>query len=298
MAGNINIKRLGFLLWGIRYDNVIFFTGFPVLGILFSLSDFSPRIWLKPIILAALQGLFYAQLFAFNDWGDALTDPSEPASRKLHALKHPELVSGAQVVLFCIILSVVSIAGIFYFSRLSGLLMIGAWIVSLFYSHPRLSLKKFPGLAEFAHLAFAGFPFLACWNIFSPLSGEAFILAVFFGVVLATGNIANQIEHFDEELGLGHRTSTIFIGKRPAYKLSIWMYFLSACALFGLAMRGLVYGWLKWPSLFLMVAWPAYALVSRKWDMVKEIKKFRLLIRVVYLLFSIILIAELFRHKP
>jgi len=297
MAGIFNSKRLGFLLWGIRYDNIIFFTGFPVLGILFSMSHFSLRDSLKPLILVVLQALFYTQLFAFNDWGDAQTDPAEPASRNWHALKHPEVVSGEQVAAFCLILSLVSIAGIFYLSRLSGLLMLGAWLVSLFYSHPRLSLKKFPGLTELAHLAFAALPFLASWNIFQQLSGEAFILAGFFGVVLASGNIANQVEHFDQELGLGLRTSTIFFGKRPAYRLSVWMFFLSACALFGLAMQGLVSGWIKWPSLFLMFAWPACALVSRKWDMVKEIKKFRALIRVVYLLFSLILIAELFWNK-
>jgi len=297
MPGNINIKRLGFLLWGIRWDNVIFFLGFPVMGVVFQIPDFTFPTLLKVFMFALCNGLFLAQMFVYNDANDARINPDEPGKRKLHALKHPELMNFRQAMAVCAVFALASVIGAFFFSRWSGILTMIALATGIIYSHPRSSLKRHPALPELAHVIVAGCLFLSGWSMFQPLSREAVLLAIFFGLVLAAGNFANQIEHFDEELELGLRTSTIVFGKRPVFRFSLWLFFLTGCYLAALAFFALVPKWLTLPAAFLIVAWPLCAFFSRKADMVKNIKKFRGLIRVIYTVFSLILLWRLFSNK-
>jgi 4-hydroxybenzoate polyprenyltransferase len=297
MTGILHSKRLGFLFWGIRWDNVIFFCGFPVMGALLQMPDLAFKTFFKILVFAFCNSLFLAQMFMYNDVNDAVVNPEEPKQRTLHALKHPELWNARQVFALCALFALASIVGAFAFSRWSGFLTLAALATGIVYSHPASSLKRHPALPELAHLVVAGSLFLSGWSIFQPLSREAWLLALFFGLVLAAGNFANQIEHFDEELGLGLRTTTIVFGKRPAFRFSLWLFFLTGCYLALLSLFKLVPGWMTWPALFLVAAWPGVAFFMRRVDWMGNIKPFRGLIRVVYTVFSLLLLFMLFAHK-
>jgi len=284
---NFSRSRLGFVFWGLRVYNSIFFLGYPILGALFAIPDFSPKSLGKIFLFGVCNVLFLMQVFLFNDWGDAHLNPEEPFFRGTQALKHPEIISARGVLILCLALALISLSGIFYLCFQSGVMITLVGLINIFYSHPRFSLKKHFILPELAHISFGFIYFLSGWRLFEPLNSSAVLLAVFFGIILMAGNFANQIEHFDEELKTGLRTFAIIFGKRPAYRLSLWLFFLSALYLLLLSLFGPTQGWLVYPAGFLIVLWSLSLLYFRGKNLIQNISKLRRAIRIIYALFSI-----------
>ena len=140
--------------------------------------------------------------------------------------------------------------------------------------------------------------FLCGWNLFEAISAQALLIALFFGLSLATINFANEIEHFDDEMEVGMRTTAIVFGRKPVYRFSLYMFFAIAGCLFILALTDRVPGFLKWPALSLMILWPGFALGTAKIDMLKNISLFRrVIIRAIYLVFGILLVWQIVLHK-
>jgi 4-hydroxybenzoate polyprenyltransferase len=288
---------LSFLVWGIRYDNIIFFLGFPVLGALFSVPEFTPGNLKTLAGFAALCVLFLAQSFIFNDWGDAVVNPEEPQYRDRHALKHPELIDLNSALLLCAVLTVLSVAGIFFISFSAGEMMLIATIISFVYSHPRSALKKHPGLPEIAHVLFAGSLFLSGWLLFADVDNQSLLLALFFGLVLSAGDLINQIEDFEKEMAHGIRTSAVVFGKRQIYRLAVWVFVLSSLYIMALALTGMVPGWIKWPALLLIAIWAVAVVVLVRSGMKKMIPGLSVVVRAIYLVFSLSLVAGIIIHK-
>jgi 4-hydroxybenzoate polyprenyltransferase len=288
---------ISFFAWGIRYDNIVFFLGFPLLGALFALPGFGAADLKTLAVFGILCVLFLAQSFMFNDWGDARQNPEEPQYRKRHALKHPELIGLNEMLVVCAAMTVVSVAGIFRLSVRSGEMMLAAAAISFIYSHPWFALKKRPGIPELAHILFAGSLFLSGWLVFSELSRESLLLALFFGLVLSAGDLINQVEDFEKELALGLRTSAVVFGKRQIYRLAVWVFWLSALGLLGIALTGLAPGWIKWPSLVLIAIWTGMIIFLARTDMTKIIPGFSVVIRAIYLIFSLCLVAGIIIGK-
>ena len=290
-------SRLGFLFWGIRYDNILFFLGFPVIGALFTMPDFSSRSLERLVLFAFFNALFLASIFLFNDWGDAVNNPDEPQYRPRHGLKHPEFVSLRQTAIICAALSIASCAGIFILSALSGLMLAVNIGISVVYSHPRSALKKHPVLPELAHIILASLLFLSGWKLFGELTPSALLVALFFGVVLATSDIMNQVADFDREITVGLRTSAIVFGKRLAYRFSIWLFFLTAISLLAEALFGLVPAWIQGPAIFLIILWFISVILLARQDMPAKIRLVTGVIRIIYATFGAALIYEIIAHK-
>lgn len=290
-------SRLSFLVWGIRYDNIIFFLGFPLLGALFAMPEFSTPNLKSLSVFGGLCVIFLAQSFIFNDWGDAKINPEEPQYRRRHALKHPEIFGMGDALLLCALMAAVSVVVIFLVSRPAGEMMLAAALISFVYSHPWFALKKHPGLPELAHVLFAGSLFLAGWVLFRAVSMESFWLALFFGFVLSAGDLVNQTEDFDREMALGLRTSAVVFGKRQIYRLAVWVFFLTAIAILGLALAGMVRVWIKWPAMLLIGIWVVAIIFLARSDMKKVIPGFSVVIRAIYLVFSLSLLAGIIINK-
>jgi len=297
MAFNLNHNKLGFLIWGIRIDNVIFFLGFPLLGAFLVIPDLSWASLQKLTLFGILSAMLLTQTFIVNDLGDSVLNPEEPKYRPRHALKHPEILNFKQLVGLCVILSILSVAGIFLLSGGAGIFSLSAWAISIIYSHPRLTLKKRLFLPELAHLLFAGALFLSGWKLFQPVSLESLLLTLFFGLVLTAGDLVNQIEDFEREIIVGLRTSAIIFGKRPVSRFALWLFYFSSLYLFGLALAGSIQNWIKWPGLILIIIWTGTIFSLRKKDPLKNISKFRRWIRLIYALFSFFLVLTLILRK-
>ena len=290
-------SKLGFLVWGIRYDNIFFFLGFPVIGALFTMPDFSFPSLVRLVLFAFFNALFLAQIFLFNDWGDAVNNPDEPGYRSRHGLKHPEVISLRQAAVICAALSAISLAGVFVLSAWAGLMLAVNIGISVVYSHPRSTLKKYPVLPELAHVILASLLFLSGWKLFDALRAPALLISLFFGLVLAASDIMNQVADFDREIAVGLRTSAIVFGKRPAYRFSLWMFFLTALSLLLAAVFGAVPGWVGGPALFLIGLWIVAAIFLARQDMAIKISRSSGVIRLIYALFSAALIYEIIAHK-
>ncbi len=289
--------RLSFLRWGLRYYSVLFFLGYPILGAFFSLPDFSIKNLIKLIFFGFFNLLFLFQVFMFNDWGDYQFNPDEAQRRSRQALKHPELVSERQILALCIILALISILGIFALSLNSAAVVIVVYLINLFYSHPRLSLKKMPALAELAHLLGGGLYFLSGWLLFEKPSGFSLLLAGFFGTILMAGNFPNQIEHFEEELKSGLRTSAIAFGKRQVHNFSLWLFVLSSVYLFAVMIFHSKNPFFIGSGIFLIISWLGVIFSARNDLFLKNISKLRQIIRIIYAIFSLILIFGIFWEK-
>ncbi len=287
---------LKFLGWGIRLDSVIFFLGYPLLGALFTLPDFSLASILKLVIFGILNFLFLIQVFMFNDWGDFRLNPTEPEQRSHQALKYPHLVGEKEILIFCLILLIISLSGVFFLSLRSGMMMLLLVVISIFYSHPRLGFKKFLFLPELAHLLGGAGYFLAGWGVFDKWNLTAWFLAGFWGMILMAGNFANQIDHFEQELKIGLRTSAIYFGKRPVHNFALWIFLLSSfyflIPAFQLGNEIIILA-----GIYLVLAWLVVIFLARKDRFLKKIKLLRRIIRVIYLFFSLLLIFALVWEK-
>ena len=232
----------------------------------------------------------------FNDWGDFRLNPSEPKQRAHQALKYPELVSEKQVLFCCLILVLVSLAGNFLLSLRSGLLMLLVVLINFLYSQPYFSFKRVPALAELAHFFGGGSYFLVGWGLFESWNLTALLFASFFGVILVAGNFPNQIEHFEQELRIGLRTSAIYFGKRPVLNFSLWVFLISSFYFLIPAFQ-LENKLIIWDGIYLIFSWLIIIFLARKDRFLKEIKLLRKLIRLIYALFSLILIFALVWEK-
>jgi len=232
----------------------------------------------------------------FNDWGDFRLNPSEPEQRAHQALKYPELVGEKEILLLCLILVLVSLIGIFFLSFRSGMMMLLVTLINFLYSQPYFSFKRLPALAELAHFFGGGSYFLVGWGLFENWNLTALLLASFFGVILVAGNFPNQIEHFEQELKIGLRTSAIYFGKRPVLNFSLWVFLLSSfyflIPAFQLGNEIIILA-----GIYLMLAWLVVIFLARRDRFLKEIKLLRRIIRVIYLFFSLLLIFALVWEK-
>ena len=282
-----------FLFWGIRFYNVLLFLGFPLLGALFSLEEITPSNFFKLALFTIFNFLFLIYVFLFNDWGDAILNAEEPSARQRQALKYPNLISGREVLGLCIALALLSVIGVHYLSFNSGFLLILVLIITGLYSYPKFTLKHYIFGPELAHFLGGAFYFLSGWTLFQPISDSAIRLSIFFGIVLTAGNFANQIEHFDQELKIRLKTSAICFGKKPVYKLSLWLFILSAIYLLIMALRESVPFWLIFPAILLCLCWGIIILYSARLKLFENIPRLRRIIRIIYSVFSLILIIKL-----
>jgi len=297
MAETMVKTPLSFLFWGIRFYNVALFLGFPLLGALFSLEEITSSNFSRLMLFAIFNFLFLIYVFLYNDWGDAILNAEEPSARQRQALKYPNLISERIVLGLCIGLALLSVLGVHYLSFISGILLMMVLIISYLYSNPKFTLKRYIFGPELAHFLGGAFYFLSGWVLFQPISDSAIHLSIFFGAVLTAGNFANQIEHFDQELNIRLKTSAICFGKRPVYRLSLWLFIFSSIYLLVLAWQELVPSWLIFPAIFLSLSWGIVILYSAKLKLFENISGLRRIIRIIYSVFSLILIIKLVLEK-
>jgi 4-hydroxybenzoate polyprenyltransferase len=221
--------KLGFAVWGVRYSDIMVLMAYPTMGAVFAMD--APGLGLaglkRFLVFTALNFIFVAHIFIFNDWSDAQLNPEEPKRRSKHALKHPALTS-RQVLLCSLALAAFSMAG---FALLSWRLLIVALLVQFItaaYSHPRINWKGRPVGGTVIHFLYAILYFCGGWMVFSPLTPTALGLGTFFGLVLAGGHFSNEIQDFNSDLAAGIRTNVIAYGQRRMFRVGLGLFVLSS----------------------------------------------------------------------
>ena len=129
--------KLGFLVWGIRYFDVLLVSAYPSIGAVPALPDLSFPTLARLFAFTLVNFLYIAHIFIYNDWCDARTNPEEPKLRPRHALKRPVL-SDREILGVNAVLLAVSLIG---FALLSIRLLI--LVVLILYTAYRNLLVQF-----------------------------------------------------------------------------------------------------------------------------------------------------------
>jgi 4-hydroxybenzoate polyprenyltransferase len=233
--------KLGFLIWGVRWLDFPIFTSFATIGALLAINSWSrtnsgPNLGLDSVawpklvrflLFTLCNYVFAIHVYTYNDWSDGALNPDEPRRRPRHALKHPVL-STREVLAISAIMGAIALTGYALLSL--RLLFMAAFltVITVTYSHPWINLKGQPIVSTVIHFLGAWCYFLMGWIAFADLNSTGLSLGAFFGLTLAAGHFANEIEDFDNDLTAGIRTNTIAFGQRLMFRIGLILFLASA----------------------------------------------------------------------
>jgi 4-hydroxybenzoate polyprenyltransferase len=291
-------SRLSFLRWGMRTFDILVLLAYPTLGAAFAWPGWGAPAAVRFVIFLVLNICLLAFIYLFNDWSDARLNPDEPRQRKVHALKHPELVSERQVLGLGVALLGIALLGFGFLSRPVLLLGLALTGITLVYSHPQIHCKGIPVLSTLTHhLAFATLYFLAGWALFQPLSLPAAAIGLYWGLVLSAGHFSNEIEDFERDSAARIRTNAIAFGRRPVFQLGLVLFLLASLYFLGLAWAGIFPLTFAWIGAGLVGLWTVQAFRYRHWQAGDPIRPFRSFYRGVYAFTSVLILLMLLWPK-
>jgi len=280
------VAKLGFLVWGVRYSDILVVSAYPNFGSVLALPDLT---WTSLLRLSAfiLVNFFYlAHIFVYNDVCDARINPEEPKLRARHALKRPEL-SEREVLGIDAALLVASLIGYALISVRLLVLIILIEAITVAYSQPRIKLKGIPVISLSIHFLSGFLYVLGGWVVFREFTVAGFFISSFIGMVLVAGHFFNEIDDFKQDVAVGIRTNAIAFGRIRTFWAGMFGFVGSS----GFFVIG-SWAWLSsraYPGLgiLLLAAWLVQAWRFRHWKSGDPIKKFRSFYRVVYALFTL-----------
>lgn len=282
--------KLGFLVWGIRYFDIMVLCAFPNLGAVLALPDLSIASLKMLLFFNAFNVLYITHIFIYNDISDARINPWEPAKRNRHALKRPVL-SERELLVINFALLAVSLAGFLVISTRLFLIALVIEALTYLYSQRRVNLKGIPLVSLLIHFAGSSLYLLGGWVVYRDIGQVGIFLAVFIGVVLVAGHFSNEIDDFEQDMAVGIRTNAIAFGRKWALRAGLILFAASSAwfALGSLAwLDNTAYFWL---GLGLLIVWLAQAWNYRSWKAGDPISDFRGFYRMAYALFTLMLFA-------
>jgi 4-hydroxybenzoate polyprenyltransferase len=240
--------------WCIRYRELFFLQGTPLLGVLFAAPPLTP-VTLARIALFGLAGfLLLAHTFTFNDWAEFAADLQHPdkaaslaardATRRELGLLAAGLLAGA-LLLF----GLLSPRTLFLASLLVGL---GA-----LYSHPATHGKAVPIASSALHLAAGVLHFLLGYSLYGGLDLRGALIGLFFALTFTAGHLNQEVRDYEGDALAGLRTNAVTFGKTPTFLAGFGLFTLAYAHLVLLASLGVIPRSLAWLGLLYLVhlAW-------------------------------------------
>ncbi len=283
-------EKLGFLVWGVRYFDIILVSSYPCFGAVLALPDLEFANIAKLFAFVVCNALYIAHIFIYNDWCDAKLNPEEPRSRTHHALKRPVL-SDREILSINAMLIIVSLAGYAAISLRLLFLIIIIEVITYLYSQGKINLKGIPLISLLIHFG-GGFMYvLGGWVVFKDFTAPGFFIAFYIGMVLVAGHFANEIDDFEQDLAVGIRTNAVAFGQRKTLRAGLETFLLSSI--------WFVVGSIMWLSnpaytvlgVLLVLVWGVQSWRYRHWRGGGPIKEFRRFYRVIYALFTLALFS-------
>jgi 4-hydroxybenzoate polyprenyltransferase len=277
------IEKLGFVVWGVRYFDIIILMAYPTMGAMFAIEELNLQVILRFTVFSLLNFLFVTSMYIFNDWSDARLNPEEPKRRSRHALKHP-FISSRQVLIISQMVSIVALIGFAFLSWRLLLVAVLIYLLTTAYSHPRINLKGRPVISTAIHFTGAALYFMGGWAVFMPFSIKEVCLGIFFGLILAAGHFSNEIEDFELDMAAGIRTNAIAFGQRFVFRVGLFLFVLSSGFFIYVATEYLEFTPYTIVSLVLFFTWLIQSFRYRHWKGGEMIHSFRNFYRFIYAL--------------
>lgn len=161
------------------------------------------------------------------------------------------------------------------------------WAIWLLYSHPQ-GLKRIPGAASAAHVAAGALMFLVPYVVARRLDPRGIVLALFFGLILASGHANHEAidEPADRRAGIG--TLAVRNGRSSALTLNLVLAGVAYTLLAGGALTGTIEPAVTFP--FLAAGVPhlvAGAIVLRSTLTTRALRLYRRRYRVLFAVASL-----------
>lgn len=220
----LSLDRIKIYLRYVRWREIIFFSGIPLLGALFSTSALNPKALLKIGLLIAAVFLTGSHVWLWNNLWGLKTDRYKYNKRR----GATECISFRELF----ILSFLPLGlGIFsYFALPQRTFLMGMITVLILdiYSGPPVFLKGRPGYSSLVHLIAGTLFFLVGYSLFRPVGLPALLLGLYFGLVFMAGHLNHEIEDYEADREARIFTNAVKFGKRRVFFYSLGFFTLSS----------------------------------------------------------------------
>lgn len=275
----------------IRYDEVFVLQGTPLMGVAFSIGDFTAE---KPTMLlrfVVASFLLVAHIFTFNDWSETYDRKTSNAPPNIG---HEGSSRGKLLFLSLFLL----LGGLLLFAFLPRSTLVVALLTAalgIFYSHPVLNGKCIPIVSSLLHFCGGLFHFLLGYLLFTGLDQRGVLIAVFFALTFMAGHLNHEVRDFEADRESHLNTNAVAFGKRRVFIAGLTGFIIAYFWLLILAGSELIPRSLALLPFFLgplHVFWSIQTL--RKGLNSNELNRFQARYRLLYAIIALAMLSILF----
>lgn len=242
-------KRIVIFLKTIRALESTLMCGFPLIGTLFAVREPSWGVGFTVLrFLIATYGLVI-YVYVLNSWGGIEAD-----RRNARLGDHPVLTGEVTPnQLRAVFFTGLAVSFFLYLIWLPQCFPIAFSIMCVWtiYSHPDILAKAKPVYGNLVHFAGGILQFLLGWVFLSPITWQAFLLAVYFAGIFAAGHLNHEVMDHDADKEMGLATNAVVFGPRRMLNVAFgfftfWAIYLALVSAAGFA------PW-RWSAPFLVI---------------------------------------------
>lgn len=234
----------------IRYRELFFLQGSPLLGVAFALGTMRPDAMGRVSLFALAGFLLLAHTFTFNDWADFVQDQRHPEKACLFASR-----DASRRELGILSFALLSVA-LVLFALLSHLTLVLAVLLAslgLLYSHPVTNVRGLPVASTALHLVAGIVHFLLGYSLYGRMDQRGLWIGLFFGMTFAAGHLNQEVRDHEGDRRNGIRTNAVAFGTTATFAAGQLLFALAYAHLVALALTGLVPPVLRWVGLLYLV---------------------------------------------
>jgi 4-hydroxybenzoate polyprenyltransferase len=253
------IRRIVVFLKTIRAVESTLMCGFPLIGTLFAVDEFSRGLVHSVIrFLVATYGLVI-YVYVLNSWGGLETDRK---NRRLedHPVLTGEVTANHLMAVFYIGLAVSFALYLLWVPQCFPIALAIASIWTM-YSHPDIMAKARPIFGNLVHFSGGILQFLLGWILLKPIEGAGLLLAVYFAGIFSAGHLNHEVMDHDADREMGLRTNAVVFGPHRMLSVAFGFFTFWSIYLFAITIYGFVPA--SWTIPFLVV-YPIHAIAHFK----------------------------------
>lgn len=219
------IDKLRIYLKSVRLKEVLFFSGIPLLGALFSAPLLDKAVIIRIAILIIAVILAGAHVWGWNNLCGLEADKKYDR-RKDFILARQISPKGL------LVLSLAPLVPVFccFFLLPFRTVFLGILAVLFLdlYSCPGIFFKGKPVISSFVHLITGMLFFEAGYSLFKPVDVPSLLVGTYFGIVFMAGHLNHEIEDYEADLNAKIFTNAVMFGKKRMCVFSFILFTLAS----------------------------------------------------------------------
>lgn len=277
----------------VRHLEVLLFSGAPLLGVAFAGGLRTGNVPDVVTFLVA-NGLLFAHIFAFNDWGNVAKDLQDPRRSGRTFVRHG--LSPGSMLALTLALGTGALALLLWLSLSCFLLGVVMVVLSALYSHPRLDHRSWPIMSSLNHFTGGVVQFLLGYAVVRPVDSAAVLMGIYFAIVLIAGHLVQELRDLDGDRLTGVSTNAVRFGRRRTFLISSFLFALSYAYLASLAhiqvapAAWLSFGWVA--PLHFWFSWRTWRTPLRTPDL----QRYQIVYRSVFVVIGAAMLLDLVWH--